>query len=484
MNIPRLMLTAPASGSGKTLLTCGILQALIKRGLSPCAFKCGPDYIDPMFHRTVLGTQTGNLDTFFTDEETTRRILARGAAGRDLALLEGVMGFYDGLGTGTKGSAYDIARVTGTPCVLVVNARGMSFSLAALIRGFASFKEGGHVRGVILNQMSPALYDRLKGPIEKDTGIRLYGCLPRMEEAVLESRHLGLVMPEEIGGIREKLDVLADEIERRIDLDGLIALAQEAPDLEAGETDVPGTDAGADAESIAGAGAGDGPVIAVARDEAFCFYYRENLELLERLGARLEFFSPLRDAVLPKAGGLLLGGGYPEIWARELSANEGMRRQIAEALSGGMPCLAECGGFMYLQEQMEDMEGRLWPMAGFFSGVSRRQKKAVRFGYITMEANPGADLPFGDPGQVRAHEFHYYDSTDNGALFHARKAFPGSGWDCMRAKEKTLAGYPHLYYAGCPALAKSFLTECVSYARRRGGAEAGAGAEDCGGTKA
>ncbi len=214
MKIPRFLLAAGASSSGKTLLTCGILQAFVNRGLTPASFKCGPDYIDPMFHTKVIGTKSRNLDTFFADEKTIRHLLAKNSKGCNLAVMEGVMCYYDGVGgTTTKASAYDLARVTDTPAVLIVNCKGMSVSILPYIEGFIRFRKDSGIKGVILNQMSPMLYPRVKKMAEEELGIRVYGYVPKVEECVIESRHLGLVMPEEVEGFREKLCRLAQILE-------------------------------------------------------------------------------------------------------------------------------------------------------------------------------------------------------------------------------------------------------------------------------
>ena len=232
MATPRILLTAGASGSGKTLITCGILQALKNRGLTPASFKCGPDYIDPMFHSKVIGVRSGNLDTFFTDTQTVRFLLKKNSRDCDLAVLEGVMGYYDGVGgTTSRASAFDLAKKTETPAVLIVNCKGMSVSVLPYIKGFLEFERDSWIRGVLLNQMSPMLYPRVKKMIEEQLGISVYGYVPKVEDCVIESRHLGLVLPEEVTDFHEKLKKLADILEKSVDIDGLLALAETAPEL-------------------------------------------------------------------------------------------------------------------------------------------------------------------------------------------------------------------------------------------------------------
>ncbi|MDD3796467.1 MAG: cobyrinate a,c-diamide synthase [Lachnospiraceae bacterium] len=467
MEYPRFLLTAGASGSGKTLITCGILQAFCSRGLNTVSFKCGPDYIDPMFHSRVIGTKSRNLDTFFTDEDTTRYLLAKNAKGADISVIEGVMGYYDGLGgVSEKASAYDLARVTGTPAVLIVNGKGMSLSILAYIKGFLELYPDSRIQGVILNQVSPMLYPKLAELIVQRLGIAVYGYVPVMKELHLESRHLGLVLPEEIKDLKNSLNQLAEVLEKTLDLDGLLELAHRA---EAFEPKVPEflrdplvparEEKDGSFEAVQVKEESDSPVIAVARDEAFCFFYEDNLELLRQMGARLTFFSPLRDKKLPKADGLLLCGGYPELHAKQLSENKTMRESIQRAVRDGLPCMAECGGFMYLLEEMEDMEGVLWPMAGALSGSAYRTEKLSRFGYISL--TPQKDTMLGtDAGTIKGHEFHYFDSTCCGDSFLATKPVGKRSWPCIRGNDTCIAGFPHLYYYSNPEVPRRFLKKC------------------------
>ena len=473
MKIPRILLAAGASGSGKTLITCGILQALLKRGLTPVSFKCGPDYIDPMFHTTVLGTRSRNLDTFFTEEQMTRYLFARNAFGADLAVIEGVMGYYDGLGgISERASAYDVAGVTDTPVVLIVNCKGMSLSVIPYIKGFLTYRKDSRIRGVILNRLAPALYPRISERIRTELGIVPLGYVPEIRDLSLESRHLGLVMPDEIEGIREKLDRLADTLEGSLDLDAMIALAGEAPDLE---WDEPLSRREAVTQALETCRKS---VVAVARDEAFCFTYEDNLDLLRDMGAKIRFFSPVHDAHLPACDGLILSGGYPELYLKEISENESMREEIRLAVAERkLPCMAECGGFMYLQQEMEDMEGTVRPTAGVLPGSAFRTQKLTRFGYIELTVNdrrlPDEEKQDGtekspallnaDIGKIRAHEFHYFDTTQNGNAFHASKPLSKRGWDCICMTENLLAGFPHLYYHSNPQVALRFLKACSDH---------------------
>lgn len=462
MGQPRFMLAACASGSGKTMITCGILRALKRRGFEVSSFKCGPDYIDPMFHSRMLHTSSRNLDTFFTGREMTRYLFARGAEKTDISVMEGVMGYYDGMGlTSTAASSSDLAEVTETPVLLIVNVRGMSLSAAALIKGFLTYKTPSRIRGVILNQASGMVYKELAGQIEKELHIPVFGYVPKVPELTLESRHLGLVMPDEVDGLNEKLDLLAEKLEETLDIDGILELAASAPEIcgKAPEyLERVLKSAGKIREAC--------PVIAVARDEAFCFFYEDNLRLLEELGAEIKYFSPIYDKTLPKhTAGILLYGGYPELKAKELSENAAMREEIRKALSGGIPCLAECGGFMYLHEFVEDMEGKAYPMAGIIPGRAYHTGKLGRFGYIGLEAREKGVL--GEGKALKGHEFHYFDSTSCGESFLAKKPNRNRSWTCIHGRENAAMGFPHLYYYSNPAFAAEFLEKCVEYGDRR-----------------
>ena len=452
MASPRLMLCGVMSGSGKTTVTCGLLQALVNRGLRTAAFKCGPDYIDPMFHATVIGAKTGNLDGFFTGPQVLRYLLARESAGMDLSILEGVMGYYDGIAATSQASSYAVAAATGTPAVLVVPAKGMGLSVAAVVEGCCRFQPDSHIRGVILNRISPVLYQELKVQIEARCGVRVFGYLPEMPDLTLQSRHLGLQLPEEVAGLREKLQRLASRLEETLDIEGLRTLAGSAaaltgsgPDLTPGE-----------------------PVrLAVARDEAFCFYYRENLELLQDLGAELLPFSPLRDRKLPEgAQGLLLGGGYPELHGDALEENQTLTEEIRRGIGRGLPTVAECGGYLYLQEALEDQEGHVHAMAGVLSGKGWYTGKLRRFGYLTLKAR--RESLYGPAGtELRGHEFHYFDTEDPGEDFEGVKPVRGTHWRCIHARGSLLCGFPHAYLYSNPACAAHFLEAC-----RRWGKEA------------
>lgn len=473
--IPRILLAAGASGSGKTLITCGLLQALKNRGLKTASFKCGPDYIDPMFHSRVIGAKSRNLDTFFTSGKRIRYLLGKNAADCDVAVMEGVMGFYDGAGgTTVKASAYDLAKETDTPVIFIVNSKGMSVSLAAYIKGFLDYRKDSRIKGVIFNQMSPMLYPRMKKLVEEELGVRVLGYVPKVEDCVIESRHLGLVLPDEIPELQSRLRALAGVLEETLDMEGILTLAHEAEAVEI-PADLADEDEAFRYRVLRESGAyasrvqeGKAVRIGVASDEAFCFFYEDNFRLLREMGAELVFFSPIHDRQIPNdLDGLLLYGGYPELNGKALEENEGLRREIALVISQGMPCMAECGGFMYLHEQMEDMDGKFYRMAGVIPGKAYRTPKLTRFGYITLEQKGPV---FGDTelGPVPAHEFHYFDSESCGESFHASKPMSSRGWDCIHGSDRLLLGFPHLYYYANPRIPRAFLRKCAEYRREQG----------------
>lgn len=438
ITIPRVMFAAMRSASGKTTVTCGVLAAFKKRMLAIRAYKCGPDYIDPMFHRTVLGIDTGNLDTFFADSHAIRTILNRDTKGADIVVMEGVMGYYDGIGgTTSMASSYELAKVTNTPVILVVDAKGASVTLAAMIQGVMAYQAGSRISGVILNRVSPMFYSRIKQLIERECHIPVLGYLPENEAFAVPSRHLGLFLPEELERQKKWIQMLCDAVEKTIDIDGILALAAQAEEL---------TDEGASDCSFRFS---DGYRIGVARDAAFSFYYRENLRLLEDMGAKLVYFSPLFDKEVPKVDALLFGGGYPELYAKDLSQNRCMRQSVLEKLQAGIPCHAECGGFLYLGKSLCDADNSVYEMVGFLDGTGFRTEHLQRFGYV--ELAPGACNPDNSGVVLRGHEFHYWDSTDCGDAFLAWKVLTNQKtYPCMVKKNRTFAGFPHLYYPGYP----------------------------------
>ena len=437
----RILISGTSSNCGKTTITMALLAAFKNKGLEIASFKSGPDYIDPMFHRKVFDVETHNLDPYFSTEEMLCDQFVRNC-GKDLSIIEGAMGFYDGIGVEGRASAWEVAKSIKAPAVLIIDAKGMSNSAAAIIKGFKEFKEDSMVEGVIFNNISPMLYPLLRDIVEKE-GIKAYGFLPREEKYSVGSRNLGLITADEIEDIKEKINGLMELAEKYIDLDGLYELAKSAPVLKASEDYKELIESSKDESK---------PRIAVSRDNAFCFMYKENIEILEDLGCEVVFFSPLEDEELPEdISGLYLCGGYPELYPEELSNNKKMCQAIKEIISKGIPTIAECGGFMYLHDSIENI-----PMVGFIKGNCIKTDKLQRFGYIEITALED-NLLCNEGDSIRVHEFHYYDSENCGESFMARKASNGVEYLCCHGSDSLYAGFPHIYLPANPDFAKSFV---------------------------
>lgn len=461
----RIMIAAPKSGSGKTTVTCALLQGLKNAGKKVVSYKCGPDYIDPMFHERVLGISSKNLDTFFTGEEETRRLFRKGRTENEIAVIEGVMGIFDGAaGIHKEGSSYHLAQVTQTPIILVADVKGMGYSMIPFLAGFLAYDTQKLIKGVVLNRISGAYYGKMKPLIEQQLSIKVVGYLPEDERFRMESRHLGLVMPEEIKDRERKLYSLSEEFQKSVSLEAILQIAREAKPWEEETTK---KEICKREQKVSEGGKPEASfVLGVAKDEAFCFYYEDNLQLLEEWGAQIVWFSPLHDAELPKdCCGILLGGGYPELYAAGLSQNKRMLRALRRAVEDKMPIVAECGGFMYLHEVLEDKEKRQYAMAGILPGKCFYTGKAVRFGYMELEDENGYFLPLGE--RIRGHEFHYFDSEHNGEDCMGYKPFTERKYSCMIAGESMFAGFPHLYYPSNPAFAEEFAKKCRLYGERK-----------------
>ena len=480
------MIAAPKSGSGKTTLTCSLLQLLKNHGKNPIAFKCGPDYIDPMFHERVLGVPSNNLDSYFCTEEQIREIFFRNTEppasqnqdSEAFAVIEGVMGLFDGLaGTSLKASSYDIARITGTPVLLVIDAEGASRSIVPLVKGFLDYDRANSgtgvnlIKGIFLNKTSKSQFTILKNLIEEEcaeTGIKVIGFLSKNSDDVWKSRHLGLFLPSEIENLQAQIQKTTESLENSLDFDSLekimksnlsvngkSGLKTEENEQNLGQSFI--------SEKKFDSDGSFKPSLAVAFDEAFCFYYRENLRMLEEAGFKITYFSPLHDKAIPQnTDALLLGGGYPELYAAELESNKSMRESIKSAVEKGISVLAECGGFMYLQEKLTAQDGKTYEMCGAIEGECSYTGKLVRFGYAEFTKKEGSAKSgcIKTPFSVKGHEFHYFDSTNNGTDFTASKPLSKKSWDCMIFTPKMLAGFPHLYYRSNPEIVKWLIETC------------------------
>ena len=446
---PRIIIGAGASGAGKTTITCAIIKALVNRNLSVASFKCGPDYIDTMFHGKIVGEKSRNLDPYFFSDNTLRFLLANHAEGKDISVIEGVMGYYDGISMKGEASTFEVASITDTPAILIVNAKAAALSIIAEIEGFLNLKEDSKISGVIFNGCTEWMYPQLKKEVEErfKGRVRPLGFLPNLPEASLESRHLGLVTADEVEGIEEKLNLLAEAAEKYLDMEGIINLANSASELYFEEVIPPLFF--------------DKIRIAVARDKAFCFYYEDSLALLEKMGAEIIEFSPLNDEFLPdEIDGIYLGGGYPELYAKDLKKNQSMRNAIKTAIERGLPCIAECGGFMYLLENIE-VDGEAFEMTGALPGKAFDAGKLVRFGYIELEAKKDNMLCAAGE-RIKGHEFHHWDAEFTGEDFTATRP-SGKSWPCVFASENLYAGYPHFHFYSNLKFAENFYKACLKW---------------------
>ena len=467
--IPGILFAAASSGCGKTTITCGALRAWQRKGLKIKAWKCGPDYIDPMFHKQVLGIPGGNLDSFFLSKEALKAQYQQKNVGFDLAVMEGVMGYYDGLGgISTQASTYEVAQAVDVPVILILDGKGASLSLAAMLRGFLQYQKDSHIVGVILNRTSPMIGARLK-PVLEAEGVKYLGCVPVSKEIQFDSRHLGLVMPEEVPQIQKQLDEIADLLEESVDLDGILELARSYAEKvenneDAGLAKCQTSQVAMETRAAGSFTESRNPLrIAVARDEAFCFYYQENMEILESLGVELIPFSPIHDQELPaKVSGVILGGGYPENYAKALSENTSMLASIRQAWENKMPFLAECGGFLYLHRELEGSDGIFYPLAGVIPDKAWKTNRLGRFGYITLTPDhPDVCLT----GEIKGHEFHYWESGDCGTCWTAKKPLSDRSWSCVHSEQGQIAGFPHLYYPSAPEFAEQWLEMCRKWSR-------------------
>ncbi len=433
----RIMLAAMSSGSGKTTVSCALLRAMTRRGIDAQSYKCGPDYIDPMFHRRVLGIPCENLDIFLQGEAGVLRTLS--LQEHEYAVLESAMGFYDGIGGTEEGSAWQIAALSETPVILILNPSGIGITLAAQVKGLMEFRKPNQIVGLLLNNCSDKLFAYLKPILERECALPVLGYLPKSQDNRLESRHLGLITADEVSDFDRRFDAVADELEHHADISRLLSLC-------------------ADIRPLPATMRLQAPVccIAFARDAAFCFYYEENLRALRNAGAELCFFTPLSDRELPACNGLYLGGGYPELHAMELSKNRTMRDSIRRAAENGMPIIAECGGFLYLQRTLDGI-----PMVGTLNGEGYRTEQLQRFGYVTLCAEENS-LLFRAGESIPAHEFHYWECTENGTSLLAKKA-NGKTWSCGFCTERMYAAFPHLHFGGKLPLAERFVRAAAAY---------------------
>ncbi|MDR2956976.1 MAG: cobyrinate a,c-diamide synthase [Coriobacteriales bacterium] len=449
----RIMIAGTGSGSGKTTVTIAILAALKALNKNPVAFKCGPDYIDPMYLSKASGKRSYNLDSFLMGEPGVKYSLQHNSASHGIAVIEGVMGLYDGEGTTSKASSNHLSLITDTPVLLVINPKGSALSICATIQGFLEF-EKNNICGVIFNNVSAASFGFYKQMVEESLKIRVFGYLPAVPDVQLKSRHLGLLTVAEVADIEAKIELLKTKAMECIDIEAIIATAQTAQTIEC------------DLSFLPPANPDPQPKIYITDDEAFCFCYADNHEILRAAGAEIAFFSPLHDNRLPEdADGVVFWGGYPELFAAQLAANESMRASLNEAIKQGMPTYAESGGFIYLQESLTDSENQTYPMLGLLPGNSTMTDRLQDFGYHTLTAlHDTLICPSG--AKANAHFFHYMSSDAPGETFMATKR-NGKSMRCIVSRTNILAGYQHLHFVGAPSFAGSLVTACSEYRKAR-----------------
>ena len=454
---PRLVIAGTHSGVGKTSIVLGILGALRGRGMQVQGFKVGPDFIDPMYHREVTGAPSYNLDAWLMGRDGVRRALTRVAPAEGVAIVEGVMGMFDGRSTGPEGSTAEVAAILKSPVLLVVDVGGMSRSAAALVQGYAHFDAGAQVAGVVLNRVGgPRHYQLVKTAIEEQANVPVWGYLAWSADLVLPERHLGLVPVGEDAAFQRVCAELGAAAERTIDLPAIITAAQSAPALE-----VPAEDLPAPATTVARIG--------VAQDAAFNFYYDANFRWLRQWGAELVEFSPLQDPALPAdVDGLYFGGGFPEVFAKGLSGNTAFTASLRQAHGAGMPIYAECGGLMYLVEAIQDGAGARHPMVGLLPGVCRLTDRLQNFGY--KEAVSLCDSLLGQRGlQTRGHEFHYslWEGRPSDSSLYRTRSSHGDEHEEGYSVDNLTASYVHLHFDACPQVSQTLVAKAAAFRRQR-----------------
>lgn len=452
----RIMFAATTSGTGKTTISSGVMRAFTKRGYKVQPFKVGPDYIDTEYHSIASGNKSRNLDEFMLPEEEIKFLFNRASKSADISIIEGVMGLYDGLGSGFDYcSSSSMSKIIDCPVILIIDGKSMAASAAALVLGFKNLDPKVRIAGVIANNVSTkSHFDIIKKSVEENTQIPVIGRIPKDPEFSLSSRHLGLTPSVEVDDLDKKMDYIAQVIEENINLDLLLEIAETGP-VAYDETRRMNVKDITDLR------------LALAFDKAFNFYYKDSLELLEEMGVKLVEFSPLKDKKLPEnIQGIFLGGGFPEVFAKQLSENKEMLEQIKSLADDGIPLYAECGGLMYLGESLQDLEGNELKMTGIFDGKSQMGKKLQRFGYCQGTAED--DSVISEKGSmVRGHEFHYSDfESDEEAIYQMNKNLTDGtvkSWRGGYKKNNVLGTYLHTHFAGDYNLALHFISKMEEY---------------------
>jgi cobyrinic acid a,c-diamide synthase len=452
--IPRVAVAAPSSGCGKTTISTGIMSAFAER-YNVQGFKIGPDYIDPSYHTAATGRVSRNLDTWMLSAAQVKRIFALAQHGADVCVIEGVMGLFDGYdGLTERGSTAEASKILSAPVILVINAEKVARSAAAIALGFRDFDPAVSIAGVIVNNVGSERHARWVTEAIEAIGMQVIGCVPRMEKLNVPERHLGLFIAEERSAATNLfVQEAASVVKKYVDMEKVFAIAESAPDFEFAFSESPATPQ----TTLR---------IAVARDEAFCFYYEDNLDLLRDFGAEIVFFSPLRDAELPpNISGIYLGGGYPELYASQLAANSSLRAAIKEAARRHIPIYAECGGLMFLTRHFENQDGQKFPMLDIISGHAQMSPR-LTLGYREAETlRDNILLPKG--ATIRGHEFHYSEwirLDENSSPAYAIKSRDKN--DVQQegfADDHILASYVHVHFESNPSLAQNFVNACQKY---------------------
>jgi len=451
MNYPRVMIAGVNSRVGKTTISLGIMAALSRMGMKVQPFKIGPDYIDPGLHYHAARNKSHNLDSWMGSPEVVQTVFARNAEQADIAVIEGVMGFYDGVrGEGMKGSSADIALLLKAPVILVLNAQGIAHSCVAIVKGFIDYCPEVKIKGVVLNQATDFHKKWVSKSLENELGIKLIGCLPGDENISMPERHLGLLPADENEELTDRIQQMADRIESCLDLNAVLQIAYNAPDLNIINWDNNGK------YEVR---------IGVARDRAFSFYYQDSLDYLEDLGAELVFFSPADDTSLPPVDGLYIGGGFPELFLDELSGNQSMLTSIREAYQNKIPIFAECGGFMYLCRDITDWDGRNWSGVGIIPARVKMTRQLQALGYV--EAIALQDSIVSRPGDTfRGHEFHYSTIESMRSDKYAYSLTGGRSSEQRYdgyIEGQLFASYVHLHLRSNTRAAVNFLQACANY---------------------
>ena len=454
VNIPRVVIAATQSSSGKTTVVTGILRALKNKGMKVQPFKVGPDYIDPSYHGMAAGRAGHNLDTWLVDESRINDLFASEAENADIAVIEGVMGLYDGGKNGISSTA-QLAKKLQAPVILVINVQSMGDSAAAIALGFKLYDEEVNLAGVILNRLGSPTHKMLIEEAMARINVPVFGAVYRDDSVHMPERHLGLT-PAQENNAKEIIEIISAKIAKEVYLDEIIKLACAAPPLEVQENKQSNT-----AKDI---------VIAVAKDKAFSFYYPASLKQLSDCGAKIEFFSPLEDETIPSASALIFGGGFPEIFADKLAANKSMLTSIRRANENKMPIYAECGGYMYLMQGIFDFDGNFHAMAGIIPATAKMNKKLQTVGYV--KAKNLHDNILGEKGCVyHGHEFHFSTQSEEAQdfpwAFEFVKMRNNAEYKAGYAKDNILGSYLHLHFLGSKKAADCLLEKAREYYKNR-----------------